>query len=100
MNGSLRDDCPQDHLSIVERIVLEMTKKELKELTITLLMHKYRYYVTFQTTISDYEYDMLESKLLKEVPDMDNWVGFDEKHPLAKEALKRLKKSNELDPFA
>lgn len=63
-----------------------------------LLEHKYRYYVLFNTTISDYDYDMLERKWFQMGEDLginmdtylEHWVGFSENHPMAKEVMEKL----------
>lgn len=67
--------------------------EEFEALTLDLLKHKFRYYQMNRPTISDYQYDMMESRWLKMGVqlgvDMDNyefWVDFDERHPLSKQA--------------
>lgn len=76
-----------------------MTDEEkYKEMAITLLAHKYRYYVLNQPTISDWDYDLMErdffrlSFKLGKIEDSfggdaPNWVGFDTNHEFAEEAL-------------
>lgn len=73
-------------------------EKMFELLTIELLQHKYRYYKLDNPIISDYEYDMMEIKRNKigtELGhDMDmypNWIGFDERHPLATKAMRIFK---------
>lgn len=72
--------------------------EEFLKLERELLEHKYRYYVLNQTTITDYEYDILESswyRMGEELGiDLDKylqyWVGFSENHPMSKDIIKRL----------
>lgn len=73
------------------------TREAFLNLTKKLLQHKYRYYILCRPTITDYEYDMLESKwvmdgisLGENMENYKNWVEFDEQHPLAKDAVLEL----------
>lgn len=72
-----------------------------KEIAITLLMNKYRYYVLNTPTITDWEYDMMERNFFKlgvelgkhelsDGGDCPNWIGFDLNHEFAEEALAKL----------
>lgn len=69
----------------------------LEQLELELLKHKYRYYVLYDTTVDDYEYDLMESKYFKMLREsgsdpelIEHWVGFDYKHPRAHEVLAAL----------
>ncbi len=71
--------------------------EEFNKLTIELLKHKFRYYKQDRPTISDYQYDVMEHRWLKmgrelgiDMDSYEHWVDFDEKHPLAEEALHEI----------
>lgn len=78
-------------------MVKSKLRKEFDKLTITLLQHKYRYYILCDTTIDDFEYDYLERKwramgveLGYNMDRYPNWIGWPPKHPLAAKALETL----------
>lgn len=70
---------------------------EFEKLTIELLKHRYLYYHLDNPSISDYDYDMMERKWHTLGDDLGvdwatypNWVGWDDKHPLASKALDEM----------
>ena len=77
--------------------------KKFNEITLELLMHKYRYYELNYSSISDYEYDMLEHRWTKlgnnlgiDMENYQNWVDFPTEHPLADYA-KRMVNGEKID---
>lgn len=71
--------------------------------TIELLYHKYLYYELQRPIIGDYAYDMIEHRWIQvgvelgfDMENYPNWVDFDRRHPLAKDALKFAKKEGML----
>jgi hypothetical protein len=71
---------------------------EMKALMLDLLVHKYLYYEMDRPVITDYEYDMMESKWFRMLEDaginMDKYpfaVGFPHSHPLAEQAVVKAK---------
>lgn len=79
-------------------VVYEKMTQEMKDLMFELLVHKYLYYEMDRPILSDYEYDMMESKWFRMLEDaginMDNYpfsVGFPHGHPMAQDAVRRAK---------
>lgn len=75
--------------------------RKFNEITLELLMHKYRYYVLDNPSVSDYTYDMIErdwtklgEKLGINMEDYKNWVDFPVDHPLADIAKKLVNKES------
>jgi len=64
--------------------------KKFNEMTLELLIHKYRYYIQDSPIVSDYTYDTLEHRWTKlgnslgiDMENYQNWVDFPVAHPLA-----------------